>query len=64
MKILFLKISTIIASLIGFFAMGRKSGINKINNKINKQVLEDVKETQKIKNRINKLTVDEQYDRL
>ena len=62
MKILFLKITTIIASLLGFFTMGRKSGINKINNKINEEVLEDIKECREVDKKVDSLSDDELYN--
>ena len=62
MKILFLKIGTIIASLVGFFAMGKKSGINKINNKINEETLEDIKKCKKVHKKIDSLPDDGLYN--
>jgi hypothetical protein len=64
MKNLFYKILAIFGMIFAIFQLGKKSGKTTLKNEINKKTLEDVKETQKIKNRISKLTIDEQYDRL
>ena len=64
MKNIIYKIASLFGILIASFQLGKRSGKIKLKNQINNKTLEDVKETQKIKNRINKLTIDEQYDRL
>ena len=64
MKNICYKILAIFGMIFAIFQLGKKSGKTTLKNEINKQTLKDVKETQKIKNRISKLTIDEQLDRL
>jgi hypothetical protein len=55
MKSLIYKILGIFGVLFAFFQLGKKSGKNDLKNQINKNRLEDVKRTNKIKEDISNL---------
>lgn len=53
MKKIIIKLIGLITSLFAIFLFGKKSGINKVNNELNQQTLNDIQKAKKIKNEID-----------
>jgi hypothetical protein len=64
MKTLFYKILAVFGAIFAIFQLGKRSGKTTLRNEINKNRLEDVKKTNKLKEEIRNLDIDSARRRL